>query len=233
MKQASLQPVFHGVETLPPDNGEVFLSEYFHQQNERNKSLNLDSTNNKCICLACQMFSFPLLGTVSSRDVNHVGTKAQLPKQTQVDIVPPRPAPAEIPKRHHHASMSTIAHTQANVHNEQELAPILQFPLHSNAPLPITAPHIVGAVQKQTSPIPSRANHPYFVSANFFCHLPHFMSPPQCCCPYPPYYCPARLTWISKGGHPYLPDPPPHHRGCPGWRPRGAVPSPFLHMNSC
>jgi hypothetical protein len=65
LQEASLDPVFDVVLPLPPDNGEVFLSEYFFEQVKRNtqaKSL-MDTKQNKCICPECAGFLFPIIAS--------------------------------------------------------------------------------------------------------------------------------------------------------------------------
>lgn len=55
LQDASLDPVFEGVKKLPADNGEVFLSEYFHEQQQRNRLFGSRVTPqaNMCSCPCC------------------------------------------------------------------------------------------------------------------------------------------------------------------------------------
>ena len=66
--EASLDPVFQDASPLPPDNGEVFLSEYFSEQMKRNTqaATMMDAKQNKCICPGCAEFVF-LITTSNSK----------------------------------------------------------------------------------------------------------------------------------------------------------------------
>lgn len=52
-----LQPRFDFVTALGNDNGEVFLSKYFKQQDQRNKTVGQDKTTYLCLCAECSKFS--------------------------------------------------------------------------------------------------------------------------------------------------------------------------------
>ena len=228
MKEASLEPVFVGIDNLPPDNGEVFLSEYYYEQNERNQQNPrlFDIKNNKCNCPKCESVHFPLVK--ASR-----ATPAMAPAQgvkRSVQIIPPQVV--QTPTTPALLKVAPIAvqgnqnleHTTAHNPVEMFRNPMMALPpLRHVAQQPVTI--------QQPVPLQSQVNSPFFASTNYFSHLSHAKLPPQCCCAYPPYYCPARLTWMSQGGPTFWPHPPPpHNKGCPAWRPRGPVASPFLHM---
>ena len=240
LKQASLTPVFLGIKELPPDNGEVFLSQYFYQQNRRNQqySMTFDSRNNKCNCPECANIPFPLVPASS------LNTRIEPVQRTPPALSIPPPPPSQ-PVRAAATRVDACRVLTPTTPALLKLAPISvqvnQYLEHATQhnpqqmiPNPTMAPPPLRQVIQQ--PVPtihqSPVNSPFYVSTNYFSHRPHAKLPPQCCCGYPPYYCPARLTWMSHGGPTFWPHPPPpHNKGCPAWRPRGPVASPFLHLN--
>lgn len=264
MRQASLKPVFLGIQDLPPDNGEVFLSEYYFQQNERQNKHNqpnspsFDARNNKCNCPNCEIFCFPL--TKASRNNSAISAP---------DIRPVQTTNVHATAGEEHAVLAP-ADPQVTLHPVQATQHTVQTVPTPNQVAPGTlnmdqnlgqhaAPHCAHTMTARNMPPPTARHNmnqimpaqaqgvgqinphsirhasiipPFFVTRNVFTHLTHANSPPQHCFAYAPYYCPARLTWISQCAPTFWSNPPPHNRGCPGRRPRGPVMSPFLNMNS-
>jgi hypothetical protein len=60
-KEANLQEPFINVRETPEDNGEVFLSEYFREQVQRNKEEQTDPNIRRCLCKDCSKNPLPYL----------------------------------------------------------------------------------------------------------------------------------------------------------------------------
>ena len=64
-EQKGYLEIFKNACEPPLDNGEVFLSEYLVQEMKRKKKGSINTKSNKCNCVQCIGFSFPLVCSVS------------------------------------------------------------------------------------------------------------------------------------------------------------------------
>ncbi len=210
LQEASLEPIFHGVEPLPPDNGDVFLSEYFFQQLDRNaQGLSvLDTKNNKCICPGCKGFIFPITKTFTSKSVTE---QSQSPINVNAAKTnPPRANAASV-------RASPVALTRK----------VQQTTKKSKSG---TYQYNNCAIGEQTKATP--AVQPFFVATSLLPNVfQHVNAPAQCCFPYYPFYCSLQYAWHAQSGPATGQPQPPHNTGCPRQRARGPIDSPFMNLS--
>ena len=92
-RNLGLSDAFEEVTPVKPDNGEVFLSEYFVEQNQRNATTGQDAKTHLCLCSSCLSFTNDLRRnrseTVSvSRERDELVSTQQQP-QMILPTVPP------------------------------------------------------------------------------------------------------------------------------------------------
>jgi hypothetical protein len=80
-----LDQMFSNVRCLKPNNGEVFMSKYYEEQEKRNRLYGQNEKTGQCKCPACVAKPFPLVGS-------EVGASESL-----ATAVPTRAAPAQSP----------------------------------------------------------------------------------------------------------------------------------------
>ena len=83
--------MFDFVVTPREDNGEVFLSKYFEQQEKRNSTVGQDQVTKLCNCLHCQAYS------------PSEPTEPQFPEEEQANDVIEREQQGQEPQEQHHA----------------------------------------------------------------------------------------------------------------------------------
>ena len=102
-KGHGLTPIFDFVKTPRPNNGEVFLSDYYHQQQERNKTSTGARDSARCPCSQCKTPSTNLKvpeqsRPTQSRQKSESGTQLVRPNLTTLKA-PPAPIPLPFPSQ--------------------------------------------------------------------------------------------------------------------------------------
>jgi hypothetical protein len=93
-REAKLDAPFKHVRATPEDNGEVFLSEYFEEQEKRNSKNLTDPNTRRCLCAECWKNPLPYINeSIGSSDT----TATTLPPRPTTTLLPaPAPAPPAV-----------------------------------------------------------------------------------------------------------------------------------------
>jgi hypothetical protein len=190
-KQKGYADIFKDACEPQPDNGEVFLSEYFDQEMERRKQHLINVKANKCNCPLCDAFSFPLVTSPLPERIEappiyaHTQAGSQATNST-LAVAPPPP---------------TERTRMVNAHSP---------PVQGQASLP-SSHHLLHAAS--SPPVPTRALTPCWLWAT----APHVPpNPSECCFMHPPFFCQARVAWqtLKDSGAQGL-GAPRHNPACP------------------
>ena len=247
LREVSLDPVFEDVSSpLPPDNGEVFLSEYFFQQMERNAQgeKTLDTTCNKCICPGCVGFTFTITKKTAKTNVNHV---VGVVGQTPTTATQPSATTAKRPLA---ANPLLLAANASNVQETSDTAPpppraqrvdsrkrAKQGTAKSARKTSSHQQNVCEAVELPTNKAiwehqPHKAtweeHQPFFTATNLFPNtimLPHGNIPAQYYFPYCPAWRNAQPFQTFSGRQQSNNYASPGQQGT-----RGAVASPFMNL---
>jgi hypothetical protein len=189
----TLQPIFSNVRCLKPDNGEVFLSTYFREQEKRNRLYGQDAKLSKCKCPSCGAKSFPLVEESTS------ATPAQLPSRAApaaVTPIAPAVAPTSkaappLPSRAAPPPPSTAAPPPPS-----RAAAVTQPPtrLSRTAPVQPSLPNTTAFHGVWTPTMPSTA----VVQTNQFVPYPSIVLPKVCCYPSYPFYCNKFSSYLLR-----------------------------------
>ena len=199
--------IFADVEALPADNGESFLSRYFHQQISRNRIHNQFRLSDQCNCAECGMVEFPLVvgrgqfakkPLAESINLRSPMTNDQEPMSALTETTFPEensPNPTKLVGGRQ-VNLSQVTEPSAvDVRNERSAI--------VNPYLTRIAPRqLFQGISSQTAiPVPGFA-------LNWCQAIPHV--PNDACFPLPPHYCDKYFDYLQRRNHQKIRGRPPH-----------------------